>query len=157
MDISSWTANCLQMSFHIISQCGSKVTRPTGNFRVRELIADEFSDFLFMWLDSHMSYSDIFSLHAKTVYAQTWEKLLSFHDPIFEVRKFPQKCVIRDISESSTVCCYINQINSTLPLIWLWNFAIESSTVCTLTLLHGNSSVKFCKRNFHCLRIYQPQ
>ena len=29
---------------------------------------------------------------------QTWEKLLSYHDPIFEVRKFPQKCVIRDIS-----------------------------------------------------------
>ena len=37
---------------------------------LRELIADEFLDVHSVWLDSHMSYRDISSLHAMTVYAK---------------------------------------------------------------------------------------
>ena len=36
-------------------------------FSPHELIADEFSESLCVWLDNHMSYRDTFFLHAKTV------------------------------------------------------------------------------------------
>ena len=66
---------------------------------------------------------------------QTWEKLDSFHDPNFVFRKFPQKCVSHDITNTTSVFYY-----NSIP----WNYYQYNQLQCKQNIFIIHQILQVC-------------